>query len=179
MITTEAIWQAYQQRLRAFILQRLDRQQVDDLLQEVFIKIHQSIGKLQEADKLEPWLFQLTRNTIIDHYRRQAAKAYPAWLDDSPDHQAELRRELSACLEPMIAALPDNYRDVLWLCELAGQSQEQVAKQQGLSLAATKSRVRRGRQLLKQQLLDCCDVELNQQQQMIDFERKSRDCGQC
>src|SRR5215469_11177760 len=75
MTTTEQVWEAFHTPLQQFIRRRVvDDSTAEDLLQEVFLKIHQHIGGLKDARQLESWLYRLTRNSIIDYYRtaRQA-----------------------------------------------------------------------------------------------------------
>ena len=70
--TTEEIWEAFHMPLQQFIRRRVpDDPTAEDLLQEVFLKIHQHIGGLKDARQLESWLYRLTRNIIIDYYRSQ------------------------------------------------------------------------------------------------------------
>ena len=49
-------------------------QDAEDLLQEVFLRIHRKSEALKQVDRLPAWLFQITRNALIDHYRRAAAR---------------------------------------------------------------------------------------------------------
>ena len=67
---TEAVWRAFFKPLRAFVLQRVhEAQDTDDILQEVFVRIHRGLGSLRQKDNLPAWLFQITRNAVADHYR--------------------------------------------------------------------------------------------------------------
>jgi RNA polymerase sigma factor (sigma-70 family) len=66
----EGIWYEFHDRLRAFIARRVDNEaDVEDILQNVFLRVHQSIGTVQRADRLASWLYQVTRNAIADYYR--------------------------------------------------------------------------------------------------------------
>jgi RNA polymerase sigma-70 factor (ECF subfamily) len=69
---TEAIWTKFSPQLKYFILKRVSDESIaDDILQEVFKKNHLHIGTLIDDTKVERWIYQITRNTIIDHYRTQ------------------------------------------------------------------------------------------------------------
>src|SRR5574344_2944782 len=73
--STESIWQAYSAQLKAYISKRIiDTSFADDLLQEVFIKIHEKIGMLKDNEKISNWIYQITKNVIIDYYRKQRIK---------------------------------------------------------------------------------------------------------
>lgn len=67
---TEQIWHEFHERLRAFIARRVDNEaDMKDILQTVFLRLHQNLGTLNRADRLTSWLFQITRHAIADYYR--------------------------------------------------------------------------------------------------------------
>lgn len=69
-MTTDIIWKNFSDHLYNFIFQKVKSEQnARDILQEVFLKVHNNINKLKESDKLESWLFRITRNAITDHFR--------------------------------------------------------------------------------------------------------------
>jgi RNA polymerase sigma-70 factor, ECF subfamily len=69
-LTTEVIWDAFHTPLQGFIRKRVsDGVVAEDLLQDVFLTIHEQIGTLQDVKKLESWIYQITRHAIIDSYR--------------------------------------------------------------------------------------------------------------
>ncbi len=66
----ETIWKEYHHKLFGFIRKRVnDKFIAEDILQDVFIKILNKIDTLREDSKIQNWLYQLTRNAIIDYYR--------------------------------------------------------------------------------------------------------------
>src|SRR5690348_12253002 len=68
--TTEQVWEAFHAPLHQFIRRRVaDEALAEDLLQDVFLKIHQHADSLREIKRLESWIYQIARNLIIDHYR--------------------------------------------------------------------------------------------------------------
>src|SRR5262245_65686333 len=71
-MTTEQVWEAYHVPLRQFIRAQVrDEQQTDDLLQEVFLKIHTYLDTVRAPEKVGNWLYQIARHVITDHYRVQ------------------------------------------------------------------------------------------------------------
>ena len=73
--STETLWARFGDRLRAFIATRVKGEtDVEDVLQEVFAKIHAGLGRLNESEKLEAWLFQVARHAVLDHFRRRSGK---------------------------------------------------------------------------------------------------------
>ena len=179
---TERVWKEYHSKLLAFIAKRVDDHSVaEDILQNVFEKIHSRMDSLHEAEKLESWLYQITRNAVIDHYRtRKPSEELPEWISQpETDPSVQARQELEACLRPMIEQLPPKYRDALVLSELEGKTQLEVSKEQEISLSGAKSRVQRGRTLLKGIMFECCQFELDHKGKVIDYHAKNNDCDSC
>jgi RNA polymerase sigma-70 factor (ECF subfamily) len=183
---TEAVWREFQERLRAFVSRRVKRPaDVEDILQEVFLRIHRNLETVKQRDRLAAWVFQITRNAIADHYRRlSSVKAEelekdfePAASPDAEDLGALC--EISKCMEPMVAALADHYREALLLTDLQGMTQQEAAVQIGLSLSGMKSRVQRARRQVKKMLLECCRVELDRRGGIADYSLRDPDKSPC
>jgi RNA polymerase sigma-70 factor (ECF subfamily) len=155
MITIETIWQEFAGPLRGFIRKRVaNEHDSDDILQQVFLKIQTRLALLRDSEKLQGWLYQITRNAIIDHYRAQRPlPALPGAVEDEPSRCAQ---EILPGIAAMIEQLDPKYRDALRLHEYEGLTQAEIAVRLGISLSGAKSRVQRGREQLKKLLLDCC-----------------------
>lgn len=159
-----------------FISKRVDPQDVDDVLQNVFVRIQRGLADLREGDKLVAWGYQIARNAIVDHARRKAVRKHEA-LDlvrsvaapqDAEDDSGV--GELALILGHFIAMLADPYREALQLTELDGMTQAEAARRVGLSLPGMKSRVQRARSQLRELLEGCCDIELDTRGSIIDVE---------
>lgn len=184
---TDAIWTYLSSDLRRFIRRRVpDDHVADDLLQETFVRVHRNIESLQESDRLAAWVYQIARNVIHDHHRKATnstvalADADPA--DECDDHLSQLRCRGAGWLDEMIRSLPDGYREAVQLSEIEGVPQQAVADRLGLSLSGAKSRIQRGRVMLKDALERCCHFEFDSRGNMMDYEPKPdrkvcRDCG--
>ena len=182
MNTSEKVWQEYHSRLRAFIKRRIsDDAATDDMLQNVFLKMHAGLSSLKDETKLQSWLYQIARNAIIDYFRSQkpTVELPDQLLQPEADPSEKITQELSDCLQPMIQRLPETYREAVILSELKGLTQKEVAKVQGTSLSGAKSRVQRGRALLKEMLADCCRLEFDHKGRLCDYERKDKACDAC
>ena len=182
MSISEKVWQEYHAKLRAFVRSRVsDDATSDDILQNVFLKMHSGLASLKDETKLQSWLYQITRNAIIDYYRSQKLTVdMPEWFPQPETDPCEKAiKELSECLQPMIQLLPENYRQAVILSELKGLTQKEVAKVQAISLSGAKSRVQRGRTLLKNILAECCRLEFDHSGRLCDYERKDGACDAC
>ncbi len=168
----EIIWEQYCCRLLAFIRSRVsDELDAEDILQEVFFRIHRNLCCSTQWDKPESWIYQITRNLIIDTYRRRRESTeIPENLpadDDIPEDDPEAQLALS--LRETIDALPEPYRQALVLTEYQGLSQIEMAERVGISYSGAKSRVQRGREKLRDLLLACCHFELDRRGRIIDY----------
>jgi len=179
--SSDKIWHEYHMKLAAFIRTKVAEDAVDDLLQEVFMKIHVRLDSLKDDMKLESWLYQITRNAITDYYRsKRISEELPEWVEQpEPEEEEVIRRELALCLEPMVNELPRKYRKAIQLSEMENRTQKEVAEQESISLSGAKSLVQRGRALLRAMLHDCCLFEVNNQNQVVSYEKKEHDCKYC
>jgi RNA polymerase sigma-70 factor, ECF subfamily len=177
----EAIWQEHAHQLRGFIYRRIpDPSLVEDLLQEVFLKVQTKLDTLKDETRVQNWLYQITRNTIIDHFRsRKHEEELPETLDLPEPEVPRILNELAECVRPMLNALPQEYREPLQLSDLEGLPLKQVADRLGISLTATKSRVQRGRKRLKDLFTQCCQFELDHRGSIIGYNAKDDSCKGC
>ncbi len=147
--------------LRAYIARRIPNgSDVDDVVQDVFLKAAEKIETVKSQESIRGWLYRIAANTIADRYRgRRNFEEIPEQLA-APEAARNHVVELARCLPPFIASLPETYRDALVLSEIEGLPQREVADRLGISLSGAKSRVQRGREKLRQKVLECCDVEM-------------------
>lgn len=175
--TTEQVWEAFHAPLYQFIRRRVaDDATAEDLLQDVFLKIHQHAHSLKDARHLESWIYQITRNLIIDHYRshRQSLTSLDAeeelnLPEELPDD--DIVSELLPCVRAIVLSLPEQDRQALILTEYHGLTQKELGQRLGLSFSGAKSRVQRARAKLKQELLNCCHFELDRRGHILDYHR--------
>jgi RNA polymerase sigma-70 factor (ECF subfamily) len=185
--STDRIWTELSTDLRRFIRRRVSDDHVaDDLLQETFMRIHRNLGALAEADRLAAWVYQIARNVIHDHHR-QSAKGTVALADDPLDGgdagQNSLQSRAAEWLDDMICQLPEPYQDAVRSSELDGLPQQEVANRTGLSLSGAKSRIQRGRAMLKEALDKCCRFEFDQRGNLMNCDPRPdqtvcRNCGE-
>lgn len=165
---TRSTYDEFEGRLRPFIARRVPAADVDDVVQDVFLRVQRALPELKNEQSFAPWLFQVARSAIADSHRqrlRQPALVPDAALEvEAPVEEASptaLEVELASYLVPLIARLPSPYREALTLIELEGMTQQAAASALGISLSGMKSRVQRGREKLRALLEACCRVAVD------------------
>lgn len=138
--------------------------EVDDAVQEVFLKAHRSLGSFKGDARFSTWLYRVAHNHCLD-LRRKAARRKTVSLDGLVEAEGEAVSRLFA--EParardseedadlarrLLAALPEGYREVLLLRETQGLSYEEIARALDCSLDAVKARLKRARRELQEKL---------------------------
>jgi RNA polymerase sigma-70 factor (ECF subfamily) len=138
--------------------------EAEDLTQEVFVKVYQTLGRYRESDgPFGGWLMAVARNHAIDNYRRGKQERLrrtddPTLLEAMPardEHPiAGLEREERARLvHSGLRALPPDLRLPLVLCDLQGRPYEEIASELGIPLGTVKSRINRARIELAKRLV--------------------------
>jgi RNA polymerase sigma-70 factor (ECF subfamily) len=174
------IYEEFRNPLKAFISRRIsDPALAEDLLHDVFLKIHDQIGSLKEQEKLPAWIYQITRNAIIDSSRKQRHFPVEHFAEIATERSQinEISESLVPVIQRMVKRLPDKYREALVLADYRGIKQAEIAERFGISLSAAKSRVQRARALLKNLLLQCCHFEFDRYGTVFDYHAKN--CSQC
>ncbi|MEX0278089.1 MAG: RNA polymerase sigma factor SigZ [Ruegeria sp.] len=176
----EDIWPKYRARLKAFLHSRVSNAaDVDDLLQDISIKVMAGLPALKDLAKLQSWLFQTADRTIIDHYRKNGrAQAHP---DDLWYHRddPETRQDLEGCVEPFIRGLPSETAEMLLAIDIQGMSQQDYADHLGLPYSTLKSRVQKGRAKLRRAFEDCCNISMDARGNISDVQEKPQACKKC
>lgn len=177
-VSAGALWAEFSAPLRQYLRARTSTDaDADDLLQEVFVRVHQKLPALREPAKLQGWVYRIARNAVIDHYRTRREHRPLDFEVEAADPGGRDAVDLSASLRRFIAALPPEYRDPLVRHEFQGESMQEVATALGLSLTATKSRVRRARLLVREMLDRCCRFEFDRRGRVIEaIPRVACDC---
>lgn len=166
------LWDAYSGSVHAFIRRRVtDPHSADDLLQDVFLRVHAGIATLAHPEHAEAWIYQIARNILVDYYRaHRPLLELPETLavtDNLDDNDAV--RALAPCVRAMVDQLPPADREALAFTAYAGGSQRALSAQLGISVSGAKSRVQRARAKLRAQLVACCAFEFDSAGRIIDF----------
>lgn len=190
--TVTELWRNVRDGLRAFIARRVANEaEVEDILQEVFLRVHRRLDRLNDPQQVVPWLYRIARNAVIDYYRAPGRRRErPAGLAGdleqnapasfSADNESDRHRtDLADCLRPMLERLPEDSRAAVTMVEFEGLTQRAAAERLGLSVSGMKSRVQRGRRQLKQLLDECCVIELDRRRGVADYEVRDKGCDPC
>lgn len=178
---TEKIWSEFSEALSKFIFSKVKNEAAtEDILQDVFVKIHLKKDDLKEEDRLKSWLFSIANNATLDYFRKN--KTAPELTEATSNEGAEeptSPHDAGSCLLPLILRLPKKYKEALLLTEIKGLKQAQAAEQLKISVTAAKSRIQRGRELLKQGFMDCCNYTLDENGHLKGEHQEKEDCKVC
>lgn len=160
----ERIWTEYRQDLLRFLVSRTgDPELSQELVQDTLVKAYEARDSLQDIAKVKGWLFSIARNKLSDTYRGKVQhESFDEALHDigkEPDHLDEIL--ISQCLVSLADKLPPKYRNAVIMADLQGHKQKTVAAHLELSLTAAKSRIQRGRAMLKDKLFACCPLQFD------------------
>jgi RNA polymerase sigma-70 factor (ECF subfamily) len=173
-------WEELRHDLTRFVAARVPSSDVDDVVQEALVRVHHGIGGVREHERMGAWIYQVTRNAIIDHHR----KARPsAELPDDIAIEAPVEDEsfarLARCVTPFVGLLPAVYRQAITLVELEGLSQVEAAARLGIPISTMKARVQRGRARLRELLEMCCAIGLDVRGHVLEVTPRARQCSTC
>jgi len=178
-----ALWKELSSNLKTFILKKVGNEHdAEDILQDVFLKIFTNLDQLKDNNRIYAWIYQITRNSIFDYYRKKKIEtdisALPEKVITSNDEE-EMINELVLCLKNMIESLPDKYKQAIMLTELGGLTQKELAQKLGISISGAKSRVQRGRMMLKEKFFECCKFQFDRFGNVIEYQHKENNCKYC
>ncbi|RDV17059.1 RNA polymerase sigma factor SigZ [Pontibacter diazotrophicus] len=174
------VFLAYEAQLRGFVQKRVqDKEEANDILQQLYLKLYKNCEQLQEVHNLKAWLYQITRNTVYDFFRESSRRQPLGAEAELPEEELpeQARHEVEALVEPLINLLPLEYAEPLRMSELEGISQKEIAERLGISYSGAKSRIQRGREKLKQLFLECCHLEFSHNGQVISAQVKASCSG--
>lgn len=168
-------WTDVAERLRPFVAHRVPASEIDDVVQDVLVRMHRGLPDLRDDDRFTAWMFQVARNAIVDAGRRRAhAPRAGADLDETPatptsDDDREAATALAGCVSLFVAQLPSPYREAITLVELEGKTAKEAAEMVGISVSGMKSRVQRGRVQLRELFERCCEIAVDVRGKPTDF----------
>jgi RNA polymerase sigma-70 factor, ECF subfamily len=176
----EKLWGIYQNSLLRYITDKVqNKYDAEDILQDVFIKVHQNFHNIKDKSSIQTYIYQTAKNTIIDYYRRiqdiplETVEFSDEFISDGEN--LGLYKELSRCLKNILEDLPEKYQKSIKLYDINGKKHKDVSEQLKLTISGSKTRVQRGRHKLKEMLLECCDFEFDALGNVINYKQKNND----
>ena len=133
--------------------------EVEDVLQNVYIKIHRGLGGFRGDSRLSTWIYQIARNEAINAARRRRLEGPPvdevvlAAGEDTNPETTYGKRELSQRMDTAMTGLEENYRMALELRYMGERSYEEIAETMGLPIGTVKTYIYRGKAQLKKVLM--------------------------
>jgi len=159
VLSSEEIYRDYRNKVFSYIRSRINSyQDAEDLCEDVFVKVYQKYETYDDTkSKLSTWIFNITRNTVIDYYRTHKEDLeiidnydYPEEPDDSLDE--ETLEELATALKTLSAEL----RDIIILHYYEGYTLKQVSEKMKMTYGITKLRhaeaLRKLKKILKERI---------------------------
>ncbi len=192
-LNTETLWRKFSDQVRRFIRSRVSNDdEAEDVLQDIFIRIHKGVDDLRHEDRVQSWVFGIARRALVDYYRQKGRdKEEPAGNDirtggdENPtldlnefEGEHDVHEEVLSWLIPMIDELPEKYGKPLKMADVEGKTQQEVADDLGLSLSGAKSRVQRARQKLGKVLAACCEVQFGKEGRAVAYRKIRNEDGE-
>jgi RNA polymerase sigma-70 factor (ECF subfamily) len=178
----QVAWRAWRERLRGFVAKQVPASDVEDVLQDTLLRIWRGLRDVRDEQRIDGWIYQVARSAIKDAWRRDGRRRHheQAFVSESealqsdqidavlPNEAFEPADLLALTLGGFVEGLSPAYREILRLTEIQGLTQQEAATQLGLSLSGAKSRVQRGRRLLRQELEACCRLGFDARGRVIE-----------
>lgn len=167
----ESMVKTYEKPLYQFAFRLCgNHHEAQDLLQEGLYRAYKSFARFEPGTAFDRWLYQILHNLYIDHYRKKRNRPLVNSIDEPvpylenekpveiPDwtsnpEEAAVRGELGRQIQIGLKNLPTEYRAAVILCDIQGLSYEEIAQILHCSIGTVRSRIHRGRKMLRRVLL--------------------------
>jgi RNA polymerase sigma-70 factor, ECF subfamily len=144
----DRLYRAFGPMVHGILLARVPYDEVDDLLQDVFLQAFRKLDGLRDSAAFGGWLAMIARNRAMDFHRR---KRVTEELNESLPERGSLGTEAAEAIRA-IASLPDAYRETLILRLVEGLTGPEIAEQTGLTPASVRVNLHRGMKMLREKL---------------------------
>jgi RNA polymerase sigma-70 factor (ECF subfamily) len=152
------LYARYARMVHGILLARVPAHDVDDLVQDVFLRALPRLRDLRDVARFGPWLAAITRNCANDYYRQTRAVA--AVTESLPEDEAELPASNTASdaeatmILAFVRSLPETYRETLILRLVEGMTGPEIAARIGLTPGSVRVNLHRGMQQLREKLAE-------------------------
>jgi len=176
-MNVDNLYKEYYEMIRQYLLRFVSEDEASDLVQEVFIKVSNSINDFKGNSSIKTWIYRIASNTAKDFLKSRfykASKFQDEIVEDdllefsNQDHFSEAEEhvildEMNTCIRDFIYRLPYSYSSILVLSDLEGYRAKEIAEILDISLSAVKIRLHRARSKLKTELANGCSIALDNQ----------------
>lgn len=150
----ERLYNRHVGRVQGLARWLLGREDVEDVVQDIFIRVWQKLGTFKGKSSFATWLHRLATNVILR--RRQQSRAHDTrhseLNDDHDGHAPRSSPELRVDIEHAVRRLPERAREVFVLHDMAGYKHEEIARELGISAGTSRSQLHHARMALRQYL---------------------------
>ena len=150
------LYARYARMVHGILLARVPASDVDDLVQEVFLRAMPRLCDLRDVERFGPWLAAITRNRANDYFRQtravaQATESLPEDEEQLPAASTAPDAQAAAILA-CVRSLPETYRETLILRLVEGMNGPEIAARTGLTPGSVRVNLHRGMQQLREKL---------------------------
>jgi len=170
------IYDRYHGRVRKYITASVrDEWAADDLTQETFVRAQKHLADLRDSSQIASWLFRIAHNLCLDHFRKlKRTTAKECELSEAKDLfkesiiQKKLEQdEMSACVRNVVRTLPESFRDVIMLFDIAELSHREIAEILDTTVENVKVRLHRARKELRALLENKCSFTVDERNVLV------------
>lgn len=146
-----------------------DPNDAEDLVQDTIVKAYRFFSSYEKGTNAKAWMFRILKNSFINNYRKTSKKPSQVDYDEVSSYYESIRAESTQTsdleslmfremmdddLSTALTRLPEDFRTVVLLCDVEGYTYEEIANMLDVPIGTIRSRLHRGRNLLKTELLE-------------------------
>ncbi|MDZ7806079.1 MAG: sigma-70 family RNA polymerase sigma factor [Gracilimonas sp.] len=146
-----------------------DPNDAEDLVQDTIVKAYRFFSSYEKGTNAKAWMFRILKNSFINNYRKTSKKPSQVDYDEVSSYYESIRAERTETsdlenlmfremmdddLSNALTRLPEDFRTVVLLCDVEGYTYEEIANMLDVPIGTIRSRLHRGRNLLKTELLE-------------------------
>lgn len=151
------LYDLYVRMVHGVLLARVPRDEVDDLVQDVFMQALERLHTLREAGAFAGWLATIARNRAVDYFRKPSTRAVNVEISEVPErlmasHDSPSRHTEAIAVLNVIRTMPEAYRETLVLRLVEGMTGPEIAARTGLTPASVRVNLHRGMKQLREKL---------------------------
>ena len=170
----QEIYHSYAPKVRRYLQSIFSVEDSEDLLQDIFIKVYNSLPMFRGDSSLNTWIYRIASNTVKDRYKSNGHKFSKVQHELSPsslhynnsqfattfDKQLE-KEEMNDCIRQFINELTGTNRDVFILSQYENLSNKEIAEILNITVGSVKIRLHRAKEVLKDALTRNCNIYLD------------------